>query len=442
MSSLRPITPVENPIVETERLRKVYGSGDLSVTALQDVDITFGRGQFTAIMGPSGSGKSTLMHCTAGLDSISSGIVKVNGSLISSMSPGQRTTFRRDHVGFIFQAFNLIPSLSALENITLPSDIAGRKIDKDRFDAVISALGIGNRLDHRPAELSGGQQQRVACARALVADAAVVFADEPTGNLDSEATDSVLGFIRYAVDELGQSVIMVTHEPTAASWADRVVFLRDGDVHAEMLNPDTDSVLDALRTFSAQGRELSHAAGGVLGQGAKAGLAHPDAAPAAAPFGMASSVSQGLAPTPMLIDRDENGEKAFSIPGLGKVVVTGDVHVHVYDQEAEPDPHHSGEGSRHESFGGDSGWNDLDPAAVAEDDPFTEAARVGQADHLAQDSPFNEEGQGDAAPTAPPPGSAQPHEGEFDRDRPHDRASDAGPYMPVEQYGFLRGEER
>lgn len=426
MSVLRQITPVENPIVETERLRKVYGSGDVSVTALNDVDVTFGRGQFTAIMGPSGSGKSTLMHCTAGLDSISSGIVKVNGALISSMNPGQRTTFRRDQVGFIFQAFNLIPSLSALENITLPSDIAGRKIDKDRFDAVISALGIGNRLDHRPAELSGGQQQRVACARALVSDAAVVFADEPTGNLDSEATDSVLGFIRYAVDVLGQSVIMVTHEPTAAAWADRVVFLRDGDVHAEMLSPDTDSVLDALRTFSTKGREIDHAPGGVLGAGSGQPIRSESSAAVSSRVGIAQQVA-----TPVLLDRTKDGDKAFSIPGLGKVVVSGDVHVHVYDQEPDTQPESRVEAKSHTAIEDDSIWGEHDPASLPEDDPFTEEAMNQQA--------------AAASPTTPPPGAedvAQAEVSHHDNPERQEQAPVDGPYMPVEQYGFVRGEER
>lgn len=432
MSVLRPITPVENPIVETERLRKVYGSGDLSVTALQDVDVTFGRGQFTAIMGPSGSGKSTLMHCTAGLDSISSGVVKVNGSLISSMSPGQRTTFRRDHVGFIFQAFNLIPSLSAMENITLPSDIAGRKIDKDRFDAVISALGIGNRLDHRPAELSGGQQQRVACARALVADASVVFADEPTGNLDSEATDSVLGFIRYAVDELGQSVIMVTHEPTAAAWADRVVFLRDGDVHAEMRSPNTDSVLDALRTFSSGGHELEVAKASPYAGSARHLAGAGNLAGAATSASMAA-LGATPAATPVVLGRDANGEKAFTIPGLGKVVVSGDVHVHVYDQEAEV-------GSA----------TSVDPPVdvasapghlpLSDDDPFTDHEDTPQdAANTPQDAANTPE---EEAPTTPPPGAQTPHEGEASgTHHPAPTPHRDGPYMPVEQYGFM-GEEQ
>lgn len=370
MGQLGPITPVEVPIVETERLRKVYGSGDVSFTALHDVDVSFGRGEFTAIMGPSGSGKSTLMHCTAGLDTISSGIVKVNGVLISSLSAAQRTVFRRDNIGFIFQAFNLIPSLNAEENITLPSDIAGRKIDRDRFDAVISALGIGNRLKNRPAELSGGQQQRVACARALVSDAAVVFADEPTGNLDSEATEGVLGFIRYAVDELGQSVIMVTHEPTAAAWADRVVFLRDGDVHAEMRQPTTDSVLDALRTFSAdpalRGDSPAFTGGRWVGSPAPAtvhpntslstpsanpNVAHTPTPPSghgilasptptdAGPYGQANALSdlqprQAGTPT-VTAQQTPAGATVFSIPGLGAVTVSGDVHLHVYDPHTE-----------------------------------------------------------------------------------------------------------
>lgn len=417
MSQLRPITPVENAIVETERLRKVYGSGDLSVTALHDVDITFGRGQFTAIMGPSGSGKSTLMHCTAGLDSISSGVVKVNGAMVSSMSAAQRTVFRRDNVGFIFQAFNLIPSLSAEENITLPTDIAGRKIDRDRFDAVISALGIGNRLKHRPAELSGGQQQRVACARALVADAAVVFADEPTGNLDSEASDAVLGFIRYAVDELGQSVIMVTHEPTAAAWADRVVFLRDGDVHAEMRSPNTDSVLDALRTFSVKGRELELANGPATNKHTAGflGTASPSAPSQA---GLTPIDFGAPAATPVMLDRDANGDKAFHIPGLGRVTVSGDVHVHVYDPSKEDPqtsaPHQGADNPAVATTDGEQGASGHEPSAG-------DGPESGAVNPLVSPS--------EDAPTVPPPGANQEAQGQNDTN------------MPVEQYGYVRGGE-
>ncbi|WP_336248735.1 ABC transporter ATP-binding protein [Stomatohabitans albus] len=411
MSSLRPITPVDHPIVETERLRKVYGSGDVSVTALHDVDVTFGRGQFTAIMGPSGSGKSTLMHCTAGLDSISSGVVNVNGALVSSMSAAQRTTFRRDNIGFIFQAFNLIPSLSAQENITLPSDIAGRKIDRDRFDAVISALGIGNRLTHRPAELSGGQQQRVACARALVSDAAVVFADEPTGNLDSEATDSVLGFIRYAVDELGQSVIMVTHEPTAAAWADRVVFLRDGEMQAEMRSPTTDSVLDALRTFSAQGRELASPSSV---SGPYTPSLHTVATPSTPPSPIAPTATSS-ADEPQFIGVDQDGDKAFMIPGLGRVTVSGDVHVHVYDKPEEPLSSGQITAVYEEAEDVDQNTPSVPPPGIDETQDLTHATE-GTSPETEQDK------DPESGEVTPPPSSPS-----LD--------------VPVEHYGFTGGEE-
>ena len=218
--------------------------------ALDGVDVDLGRGQLTAIMGPSGSGKSTLMHCLAGLDAPTSGSVVVGRTEISSLSERRLTRLRRTDIGFVFQAFNLVPTLTALENITLPLDIARRPVDRAHLERVVDAVGLTDRLSHRPAELSGGQQQRVACARALVSKPAVVFADEPTGNLDSNASAEVLEFLRRSVDELGQSIVMVTHEPTAAAYADRVVFLGDGQLVGEIADPTASSVLDALRELA------------------------------------------------------------------------------------------------------------------------------------------------------------------------------------------------
>lgn len=247
MSVLHPVSSPTDAVVRASNLTKIYGKGDTAVTALNSVDVELGRGEFTAIMGPSGSGKSTLMHCLAGLDSITEGEVKLDDIIVSNLSERKLTKLRRDKIGFIFQAFNLIPTLTAEENITLPADIAKRKVSKERFDQVVDAVGLRDRLTHRPAELSGGQQQRVACARALVTEPAVVFADEPTGNLDSKSGEQVLRFLREAVDDLGQTVVMVTHDPAAASWADRVLFLVDGEVVAELRDPKRDLVLDALR---------------------------------------------------------------------------------------------------------------------------------------------------------------------------------------------------
>lgn len=230
-------------------LTKVYGSGEAAVHALGGVDIDFARGEFTAIMGPSGSGKSTLMHCMAALDTPTAGQVVVDGVDVSTLGDKKLTMLRRDRIGFVFQSFNLVPTLSAAENITLPLDIAGRKVDKAWYDTVIGILGLGSRLTHRPNELSGGQQQRVACARALVGRPAIVFADEPTGNLDSRSSAEVLGFLRRSVDEFGQSIVMVTHEPSAAAYADRVVFMADGSFVDEMRNPTAESVLDRMKTM-------------------------------------------------------------------------------------------------------------------------------------------------------------------------------------------------
>jgi putative ABC transport system ATP-binding protein len=230
-------------------LTKSYGEGDTIVRALDDVSIELGRAEFTAIMGPSGSGKSTLMHCLAGLDSVTSGSVQIGDTELNGLSDKKMTQLRRDRVGFVFQAFNLVPTLTALENITLPLDIAGTKPDQQWLDSVIDTLGLRDRLSHRPSELSGGQQQRVACARALAARPEIIFADEPTGNLDSRSTTEVLGILRSSVTNLGQTVVIVTHDPRAAAYADRVVFLADGRIVDEMRNPTADSVLDHMKNL-------------------------------------------------------------------------------------------------------------------------------------------------------------------------------------------------
>lgn len=241
-------------IASARGLVKTYGKGEAVVRALDGVDVDFGRGQMTAIMGPSGSGKSTLMHCMAGLDTPTSGTVVVDGEDVGSMNQRRLTRLRRTRLGFVFQAFNLIPTLTAEENITLPLDIARTPVDRAWFDSVVDAIGLRDRLDHRPSQLSGGQQQRVACARALVSRPAVVFADEPTGNLDSRSSAEVLGFLRGSVEELGQSVVMVTHDPTAASYAHRVLFLADGRLVGELTDPTPETVLDALRELPGPGQ--------------------------------------------------------------------------------------------------------------------------------------------------------------------------------------------
>lgn len=233
-------------------LTKVYGSGDTRVTALDAVTVDFARGEFTAIMGPSGSGKSTLMHCLAGLDEASSGRVRIGDIELTDLSDKQMTALRRDRVGFVFQAFNLVPTLTALENITLPLDIAGRAPDSEWLTTVLKRLGLEDRLSHRPSELSGGQQQRVACARALAGKPQIIFGDEPTGNLDSHSSGEVLSILRAAVDEFGQTVVIVTHEPTAAAYADRVVFLADGRIVDEMRDPTADSVLDRMKALEVR----------------------------------------------------------------------------------------------------------------------------------------------------------------------------------------------
>ncbi|MCZ2526733.1 ABC transporter ATP-binding protein [Streptomyces sp. HB2AG] len=235
-------------------LSKVYGSGETRVVALDNVSVDFHAGRFTAIMGPSGSGKSTLMHCMAGLDSFSSGSVRIGDVELASLKDKQLTRLRRDRIGFVFQAFNLLPTLTAAENITLPMDIAGRKPDAAWLERVIATVGLSGRLSHRPSQLSGGQQQRVAVARALASRPDIVFADEPTGNLDSRSGAEVLGFLRGSVRELGQTVVMVTHDPVAASYADRVIFLADGRIVDELHGPTADGVLDRMKQFEARGR--------------------------------------------------------------------------------------------------------------------------------------------------------------------------------------------
>jgi putative ABC transport system ATP-binding protein len=233
--------------VRAEAATKVYGSGPTAVTALDGVSIGLPAGRFTAIMGPSGSGKSTLMHCMAGLDSLSSGRIFLGEVDLGKLSDRQLTRLRRDHIGFVFQAFNLVPTLTAIENVTLPGKLAGRKADKAWLDNVITTVGLGDRLSHRPAELSGGQQQRVAVARALAGRPQVIFADEPTGNLDSRTGAEILAFMRQAVDELGQTIVMVTHDPVAAGYADAAVFLADGQVVDVMDDPSAAGVLERMK---------------------------------------------------------------------------------------------------------------------------------------------------------------------------------------------------
>ena len=240
----------ENPddgiVASAIDLTKVYGSKDNEVMALDHVNVEFKRGEMTAIMGPSGSGKSTLMHCMAGLDAPSSGKVMVEGLEVSSMNQKQLTDLRREQIGFIFQSFNLVPTLSAEEHILLPLQIAKRTIDRDWFNQVVKVVGLEKRLTHRPSQLSGGQQQRVACARAIMARPSVIFADEPTGNLDSRSSREVLGFLRDSVRDYGQSIVMVTHDPRAASFADRVLVLADGNITRDMQHPTYNEILEVF----------------------------------------------------------------------------------------------------------------------------------------------------------------------------------------------------
>jgi putative ABC transport system ATP-binding protein len=243
------LSPPVAAAARAEAATKVYRSGDAAVNALDDVTIDFPPGRLTAIMGPSGAGKSTLMHCVAGLDTLTSGKVFMGDVELGSLSDRQLTLLRRERIGFIFQAFNLMPTLSALENITLPMALSGTKPDQAWLDTVVETVRLGDRLSHRPSELSGGQQQRVAVARALAARPQIIFADEPTGNLDSRSSGEVLGFLRRAVTELGQTIVMVTHDPVAAGHADTAIFLADGRIVDEMEGPTGPKVLDRMKAF-------------------------------------------------------------------------------------------------------------------------------------------------------------------------------------------------
>ena len=241
------MSTVTQPAARAVTVSKVYGQGDAAVRALDGVSVEFAPGQFSAIMGPSGSGKSTLMHCMAGLDKITSGQVYVGDVELNALHDKELTRLRRDAIGFIFQSYNLVPTLTAAENITLPMDIAGRKPDRDWVDRLIDTVGLRARLTHRPTELSGGQQQRVAAARALASRPSIVFADEPTGNLDSRSSAEILEFLRASVRDFAQTVVMVTHDPVAASYSERVVFLADGRIVDEMASPTADRVLDRMK---------------------------------------------------------------------------------------------------------------------------------------------------------------------------------------------------
>jgi putative ABC transport system ATP-binding protein len=240
-----------SPAAQAVGLRKTYGTGQAEVRALDGVDVTFERGWFTAVMGPSGSGKSTLMHCMAGLDRPTAGQSLIGGLDIGHLDDARLTQLRRDRMGFVFQSYNLVPTLTAAENITLPADLGGAKIDQQWFDFLVGKVGIAGRLSHRPGQLSGGQQQRVACARALINKPDLVFADEPTGNLDSNASAELLGFLRWSVTELGQSIVMVTHDPHGAAYADRVMFLADGKVVGQLDNPTANTILQRMQALGA-----------------------------------------------------------------------------------------------------------------------------------------------------------------------------------------------
>lgn len=247
MSSPTPVRSDGSAVAaRAVELCKYYGAGSTRVTALDHVSVEFRAGEFTAIMGPSGSGKSTLMHCMAGLDSLSSGQAFIGETALAELNDKQITTLRRDRLGFVFQSFNLVPTLTAAENITLPSGIAGRAVEPDWFEEVTRRLGLSERLTHRPSELSGGQQQRVAVARALAARPDIIFGDEPTGNLDSNSSAEVLDILRAAVDDLRQTVVIVTHDPAAAAYADRVIFLADGRIRDDISHPTRDRILDIM----------------------------------------------------------------------------------------------------------------------------------------------------------------------------------------------------
>jgi putative ABC transport system ATP-binding protein len=240
------------PAAQALDLHKTYGTGQAAVSALDGVNVSFERGWFTAVMGPSGSGKSTLMHCMAGLDRPTLGRSLIGDQDIGTLDDAGLTELRRDRMGFVFQSFNLVPTLTAAENITLPADLAGKKVDREWFDYLVSKLGLASRLSHRPGQLSGGQQQRVACARALINKPDLVFADEPTGNLDSNASAEVLAFFCWSVTELAQSIVMVTHDPHGAAYADRVVFLADGKVVDQLDAPTASSVLQRMQALGAK----------------------------------------------------------------------------------------------------------------------------------------------------------------------------------------------
>ena len=246
------IPPTSTIAARAVKASKIYGTGDTVVRALDAIDVEFPSAQYTAIMGPSGSGKSTLLHCLAGLDSLTSGHVYLGDIDLSTLSDREITRVRRDRVGFVFQTFNLIPTLTALENITLPVALAGHKPDQEWLDRIVDTVRLRDRLSHRPSELSGGQQQRVAVARALVTRPQIIFADEPTGNLDSRASAEILGFMQRAVQEFGQTIVMVTHDPISASYSNRVVFLADGRIVDEVIAPTADTVLGKMRTLGGE----------------------------------------------------------------------------------------------------------------------------------------------------------------------------------------------
>jgi putative ABC transport system ATP-binding protein len=256
-ASLSPISPPASPTTDRRlaaqaiNATKIYGQNTAAVHALDEVSVSFEAGRFTAIMGPSGCGKSTLLHCLAGLDTVTSGSVRIGDIDLAGLRERELTFLRRDHIGFVFQSFNLIPTLNALENITLPIALAGRKPDKAWLEHVIDTVGLRSRLTHRPSELSGGQQQRVAVARALASRPKIIFADEPTGNLDSRAGAEILTFLRNAVREMGQTVVMVTHDPTAAAYADRAVFLADGHIVDDLADPSAIKVLDRMKNLGS-----------------------------------------------------------------------------------------------------------------------------------------------------------------------------------------------
>jgi len=250
-ASAVPMAPPPGAAARAVNLVKTYGKGATVVRALDGVTAQFDRASFTAIMGPSGSGKSTLVHCMAGLDVPTSGQVFVGDDAIDSLNDAGLTKLRRDRLGFVFQSFNLVPTLTAAENISLPADLAGHKVDPTWFDFLVDQLGIRDRLSHRPTELSGGQQQRVACARALIGRPDLIFADEPTGNLDSKSSGEMLAFLRRSVSEFGQTIVMVTHDPRGAAYADRVVFLADGKIVGELASPTPDSILEQMKLLGS-----------------------------------------------------------------------------------------------------------------------------------------------------------------------------------------------